>query len=136
MVMVKLWIPTVVGAMPEERRDIMRERVRELIEKGAKQAQQRASWGSIPTEISAQIEAMLKHELDWKAILRMFIGRTRSLERQSTMKRLNKRLPYMMPGVKRSTIANILCAIDQSGSVSDGAAFSCRDFCCQQGRSS
>ena len=35
------------------------------------------------------------------------------------MKRINKRLPYMMPGAKRSTIANVLWAIDQSGSVGD-----------------
>jgi len=107
------------GDLPDEFRDIMREQVRELVEKGAKVAQQRASWGSIPSEIAAQIEALLKNELDWKAILRMFIGRTRSMERHSTMKRINKRLPYMMPGAKRSTIAKIICAIDQSGSVSD-----------------
>ena len=107
------------GDVPDELRDIMREQVRELIEKGAKAAQQRASWGSIPSEVVSQIEKLLKNELDWKAILRMFIGRTRSMERNSTMKRINKRLPYMMPGAKRSTIANILCAIDQSGSVSD-----------------
>lgn len=107
------------GDIPDEMRDIIREQVREMIEKGAQAAHQRGSWGSIPSEMQAQIEAMLKHELDWKAILRMFIGRTRSMERQSTMKRINKRLPYMMPGARRSTTANVLCAIDQSGSVSD-----------------
>ena len=107
------------GDVPEEIRDIMREQVRNLVEKGVKAAQQRASWGSIPQEIQGQIEALLRHELDWKAILRMFIGRARSMERHSTMKRINKRLPYMMPGAKRSTIANVLWAIDQSGSVGD-----------------
>jgi len=107
------------GDVPEEFGDIIREKVRELIDKGAKAVQRRAQWGSLPAEIIAQIEKMLKNELDWKTILRMFIGRTRSMERNSTMKRINKRLPYMMPGAKRSTIANILCAIDQSGSVSD-----------------
>jgi predicted metal-dependent peptidase len=107
------------GDVPDELRDVLREQVRELVEKGAKVAQQRASWGSIPSEIAGQIEALLKHELDWKAILRMFLGRARSMDRQSTMKRLNKRLPYMMPGAKRTTIANVLWAIDQSGSVGD-----------------
>jgi predicted metal-dependent peptidase len=107
------------GEAPEELRDIMREQVRDLIERGVKEAQRRASWGTVPSEISAMIEAMLKHELDWKAILRMFIGRARSMERFSTMKRLNKRLPYLMPGCRRTTMANVLWAIDQSGSVSD-----------------
>lgn len=107
------------GDVPEELRDIMREQVRDLIEKGVKTAQQRASWGSIPSEIAGQIEALLKNELDWKAILRMFIGRARSMDRLSTMKRINKRLPYLMPGAKRTTVANVLWAIDQSGSVGD-----------------
>ena len=107
------------GDVPDEMRDIVRERVRELVEKGAKEAQRRASWGSVPSEMVGMIEAMLRNELDWKAILRMFIGRARSMERQSTMKRINKRLPYMMPGAKRTTVANVLWAIDQSGSVSD-----------------
>jgi predicted metal-dependent peptidase len=107
------------GEVPEEMRDIVRERIRELVEKGAKEAQRRGSWGSVPNEMIGAIEAMLRNELDWKAILRMFIGRARSIERQSTMKRINKRLPYLMPGAKRSTVANVLWAIDQSGSVSD-----------------
>jgi predicted metal-dependent peptidase len=107
------------GELPEEMRDIVRERIRELVEKGAKEAQRRGSWGSVPNEMIGAIEAMLRNELDWKAILRMFIGRARSIERQSTMKRINKRLPYLMPGAKRSTVANVLWAIDQSGSVSD-----------------
>jgi len=107
------------GDVPDEIRDIMKEQVRDLVEKGVKAAQQRASWGSMPQEVQNQIEALLRHELNWKAILRMFIGRARSMERHSTMKRINKRLPYMMPGAKRSTIANVLWAIDQSGSVGD-----------------
>ena len=118
--------------VPDELRDIMKEQVRDLIEKGVKQAQQRASWGTVPSEIQGLIEAMIRHELDWKAILRMFVGRARSMERFSTIRRLNKRLPYMMPGCRRTTKANLLFAIDQSGSVGDddvarglAAAFDC-----------
>ncbi len=107
------------GNIPEELRDILRENVRELVSQGVKNAHRAGQWGSIPSSTSAQIEALLKHELDWKAILRMFLGRARSQDRNSTIKRINKRAPYMMPGVKRSTVANFLWAIDQSGSVSD-----------------
>ena len=107
------------GEAPDELRDIMREKVRELIEKGVKNAQRNASWGSIPSKISSEIERLLKNELDWKAILRMFIGRARSMDRYSTVKRINKRMPYLFPGVKRTTVANVLWAIDQSGSVSN-----------------
>lgn len=107
------------GDVPEEVKDILRNKTKELLESGVKNAQKSAKWGTIPSEIQSVLEKMLRNVLDWKAILRMFLGRTRSIERVSTMKRLNKRLPYMMPGAKRSTIANVLCAIDQSGSVSD-----------------
>lgn len=107
------------GDVPDEVKDILRNKAKELLESGVKNAQRSAKWGTIPAEIASQLEKLLVHELDWKAILRMFLGRTRSMERYSTVRRLNKRLPYMMPGAKRSTIANVLCAIDQSGSVTD-----------------
>ena len=107
------------GDVPDEVKDILKNKAKEMLEAGVKNAQRSAKWGTIPSEIASMLEKMLAHELDWKAILRMFLGRTRSLERHSTVRRLNKRLPYMMPGAKRSTIANVLCAIDQSGSVSD-----------------
>jgi predicted metal-dependent peptidase len=35
------------------------------------------------------------------------------------MKKLNRKVPYLFPGVKRGTIANFLFAIDQSGSMSN-----------------
>ena len=107
------------GEVPEELRDIMREKVRELIEKGVKNAHKSASWGSVPSEIASEIEKLLKNELDWRSILKMFIGRARSTDRISTVKRINKRMPYMLPGAKRTTVANVLWAIDQSGSVGD-----------------
>ena len=107
------------GDVPDEVKDVLKNKAKEMLEAGVKNAQRSARWGTIPSEVASMLEKLLKNELDWKAILRMFLGRTRSMERVSTMKRINKRLPYMMPGAKRSTIANVLCAIDQSGSVSD-----------------
>lgn len=107
------------GDIPEEVRDILKEHVRSMIEQGVKNAHNRASWGCVPAQAQRLIEALLKHELDWKAILKMFVGRTRSMERLSSMKRINKRAPYLMPGPKRSTFANVIWFIDQSGSVGD-----------------
>lgn len=107
------------GDVPDEVKDILKNNAKEMLEAGVKNAQRSAKWGTIPSEIAATLEAMLKNELDWKAILRMFLGRTRSMDRYSTVKRINKRMPYAFPGVKRTTVANVLCAIDQSGSVGD-----------------
>lgn len=107
------------GDVPDELKDVLKNKAREMLEQGVKNAQRTAKWGTIPSEIASIFEKMLRNELDWKAILRMFLGRTRSMDRYSTIKRINKRLPYLLPGARRSTVANILCAIDQSGSVSD-----------------
>lgn len=107
------------GDVPDELRDVLKNKAREMTAQGVNSAQRSAKWGTIPAEIAAMIEKMMKHELDWKAILRMFLGRTRSMDRYSTVKRINKRMPYLFPGVRRTTVANVLCAIDQSGSVGD-----------------
>jgi predicted metal-dependent peptidase len=74
----------------------------------------------------------LKVEVDWRNLLKYFIGIAFSRERTSTIKRINKKAPYVFPGSRRKTIAKIAFFIDQSGSMSNedvqlamGAAFSC-----------
>ena len=63
--------------------------------------------------------------LDWRKVLRYFVKCSQRAEKRSTVKRLNKRYPYVHPGRKVRRQANIAISIDQSGSVSDNmlAAF-------------
>lgn len=97
----------------------LRDKVRGLVENGVRRADQNNSWGTIPQHIQEYIRKMLSREVDWKSIIRNFIGRSRTLERNSTIKRVNKKLPYIQPGVKRPMRANFACFMDQSGSMSD-----------------
>lgn len=102
--------------------DILEE-IRNEVEAGISEAVRKAdgenSWGNTPAHIQAWIRKMLSKEVDWRSILHNFIGRVRSMERSSTLKRINKKAPYVFPGVRRKTKATFACFIDQSGSMSD-----------------
>ena len=62
---------------------------------------------------------MLSREIDWRSVVKNFIGRCRTQERSSTIRRVNKKMPYIHPGVRRPMRAKFACFIDQSGSMSD-----------------
>ena len=118
--------------VPEDIRDILNEKIKDMVSEGVKRAQMKGSWGSVPTSMQEIIQKMLTSEIDWKSILRHFIGRARSMDRDSTIKRLNKKAPYIFPGVRRKTKAKLCFFIDQSGSMSNedvqlamAAAFEC-----------
>ena len=108
------------GEVPKEVREQLKGKVRDMMEKAARKAEKSADgWGSVPSEIAEVIRKIISKEVDWRSILRQFIGRCRSMERHSTIKRLNKKAPYLFPGHKRKYRANFVCFIDQSGSMSD-----------------
>jgi len=107
------------GDLPEEVKEQIRDKVRDVLDKAVRKADRSNDWGSVPQEIAEVIRKILSREVDWRSILRQFIGRCRSMERYSTIKRINKKAPYLFPGHKRKYKANFACFIDQSGSMSD-----------------
>lgn len=108
------------GDIPQEISDILNEKMRELLGKAVRHATNNSnSWGDIPMEIQEQLKRLLGREIDWRSILKQFIGTCRSHERTSTVRKISKRMPYIMPGVKRKTFAKFACFVDQSGSVGD-----------------
>lgn len=107
------------GELPAEIREQIRDKVRDMVEKAVKRADRSNEWGSVPQEIAEIIRKLLSREIDWRSILRQFIGRCRTMDRNSTIKRINKKAPYLFPGHVRKYMANFACFIDQSGSMSD-----------------
>ena len=70
----------------------------------------------------------LKTTIDWKKALRYFVKTSQRSRKRSTIKRINRRYAYVHPGRRTERVANLLIAIDQSGSVSDSmlaSFFSC-----------
>ena len=79
----------------------------------------------MPEKIKKDILARVDGTLDWRKVLRYFIKTSQKANKSSTVKRINRRYPYLHPGRKTNRQANIAISIDQSGSVDDGmlAAF-------------
>lgn len=76
-------------------------------------------WGSIPGDVQAIIEAAQKSQVNWRGLLRKYLGQIPSANRTPTYKRPNRRFGYPYSGKKREHIDKALFAIDTSGSISD-----------------
>lgn len=105
--------------IPDDVQEQIKDKVREMIEKGVMRADMSNDWGSMPSSIQEIIRKMISREIDWRSIVRNFIGRCRTMQRNSTIRKINKKMPYVFPGVKRPLRATFACFIDQSGSMSD-----------------
>lgn len=108
------------GDVPDELREYIEGKVKAIVEKAVTEAdKQSGGWGNIPHEIASEIRRSVSTIVNWRAVLKQFVGSLVRGERTSTIKRINRRYPYIHPGVKRGYTARLLVAIDQSGSVSD-----------------
>ena len=113
------------GEADAETRAMAKERLKQAVEDAAKEASNRGSWGSVSSDTRKKIMDMINPKVDWRKVLRYFIKTSQKSNKRSTVRRINKRFPYIHAGKKVSRTAKIAISIDQSGSVSDGmlAAF-------------
>lgn len=91
-----------------------------ILEKAQRSADCGNSWGNIPHELRTAIRDYVNNKVDWRAVLKMFVGYAQQGLKRSSIKKINKRFKYIHPGVQRGKTAKLLIAIDQSGSVDDG----------------
>ena len=100
--------------------EIAKERLKEAVKKAAAEAAKAGSWGSVGGDCRRDItDRLLTTKVDWRNVLRYFIKTSQRASRRSTIKRINKRYPYVHPGRKQTRQAKIAISIDQSGSVDD-----------------
>jgi predicted metal-dependent peptidase len=64
---------------------------------------------------------MCSNEVDWRKVLRNFCGMSQRANKSRTMKRINRKYPYIHSGRKIGHSANVAVYVDQSGSVDDDA---------------
>ena len=106
--------------LTDDERQMVEERAKDIMEKAAKDANNSGrGWGSVSNGIKRDIMERLKTRVDWKKVLRAFIGAAQRADKSNTMRRINRRFPYIHAGRKVNRVANIAISIDQSGSVSD-----------------
>lgn len=107
--------------VPEGMREYLEGKVKSLVEKAVKHADATpGGWGSMPQELQREIRKSVSGVVDWRSVLRQFVGSLTRAERSTSIKRINKRYPYIHPGTKRGYVARLCVAVDQSGSVDDG----------------
>lgn len=108
------------GDVSQDAKDIAKERLREAMRKSAEAAaNSKLGWGSVSGRIKEQVMRFITRTVDWKAVLRAFVGQAQKASMVNTVKRINKRYPYIHAGKRALRHANIAISIDQSGSVSD-----------------
>jgi predicted metal-dependent peptidase len=110
------------GTVPEEEKEFLRQRLKNLLSDAvleADNAKNGRGWGSVPHEMQQTLRRMVSDQVDWRNLLRQFVGYSSHMNNSSTLKRINRRYPYIHPGRRRSRGARIRIYIDQSGSVSD-----------------
>tara|TARA_Y100000593_G_scaffold71042_1_gene130406 strand:+ start:4445 stop:5626 length:1182 start_codon:yes stop_codon:yes gene_type:complete len=107
------------GEADAETKAMAKERLRQAVEEAAKEASSKGSWGSVSSEMRKKIMDMINPKVDWRKVLRYFIKTSQRSNKRSTVRRINKRFPYIHAGKKVTRHAKIAISIDQSGSVSD-----------------
>lgn len=108
------------GDIPDGDREQAEAKARSLVEKAAAAADSRANgWGNMPGAIRDEIRKMVSRAVDWRSVLRQFVGSISRASRATTIRRINRKYPYIHPGVKRGYVAKLAVAVDESGSVSD-----------------
>jgi len=104
----------------EDVKQMARERMKQAVADAAKEVQSSGrSWGTVSAKTRQQIMDMISPKVDWRKVLRYFVKTSQRSNKRSTVRRINKRFPYIHSGKKVTRQAKIAISIDQSGSVSD-----------------
>lgn len=99
--------------------EIANERLKEIIKSASEECAASNSWGSISSSVRKEILKGIETKIDWRKVLRFFIKSSQKTNKTSTIRRINRRYPYIHAGRKSNRVANIAVSIDQSGSVDD-----------------
>ena len=102
----------------QQTKEIAKERLKDTMKKAAEEAANQG-WGSVSQQVRKDIMDRIQTKVDWRKMLRYFIKTSQRANKQSSIKHINKRYPYIHAGRKVNRTARIAISIDQSGSVSD-----------------
>lgn len=106
-------------AESEEDKDVLKEKVRQAVNGAAKKT--RAA-GKMTGDQELLVNKLNEAKIDWKAVLKRFIGRQIDFAVDTSRKKRNRRYGITQPGIVRGEeMLHIGVAIDTSGSVPDEA---------------
>ena len=99
--------------------EIAKEKMKDVMKQAAEEAASGRGFGSCEGKAKKIIIDSIKTKVDWKKVLRSFVNTSVRANRRHTVRRVNKRFPYIHAGTKVKREAKIAVCIDQSGSVDD-----------------
>jgi predicted metal-dependent peptidase len=105
--------------LSDDEREVVAGKIRAAVKEAQAKADSKNSWGSVPAHMREEIRKKVNGEIDWRSVLRSFIGNIYRADRIGSVYRLNKKYPGIHPGTSRDTRPKIAIFLDQSGSVSD-----------------
>jgi len=103
--------------LSSEEKEIVENNVNRITEEAAETCNNSNHWGSVSSKVREIINEILKGKIDWIDLLKYFVGNSLTSHQHSTIKKINRRYPYIHPGKKRIRTANIAVCVDQSGSI-------------------
>lgn len=99
--------------------ELAKEKFKKQIEEIVNEAKSRC-YGNVPYHLQSVIDALLaKKTVDWRILLNYFIKQTIKGHKYHTIRKINKRFPYIYSGSKHRRYARILVGMDESGSMSN-----------------
>tara|TARA_Y100000593_G_scaffold88084_1_gene169731 strand:+ start:7780 stop:9033 length:1254 start_codon:yes stop_codon:yes gene_type:complete len=106
------------GKVDQTTQEMAKERIKDALKDAASEGAQKG-WGSVSGDCRKAILERLTTVIDWKKMLRYFVKTSQRADKSTSMKRINRRYPYIHAGRKTNRTASIAVSIDQSGSVND-----------------
>jgi len=107
------------GDLSEEERQVAEAQIKEAVKEAVKRCDRSGNWGTVSHDTRSKLRKMISDAVDWKRVVQNFCGNSQRANKARTHKRVNRKYPYIHPGVKRGHSATVAVYMDQSGSVGD-----------------
>tara|TARA_Y100000592_G_scaffold100628_1_gene181583 strand:- start:1685 stop:2851 length:1167 start_codon:yes stop_codon:yes gene_type:complete len=100
--------------------EIANSKMEQAISKAVSECAKTNRWGNVSGEIRNKlIDKYIGANVSWQKVLRYFCKTSQRMDKNSTVRKINKRFPYVFPAKKVRRTAKIALSLDQSGSVDD-----------------
>lgn len=106
--------------LSEEEKEFVRQKIKEVLQ-GAVQESNEKGWGTVPNQTRVELQKLISREINWESILKRFSSYTHKADRNSSIRRLNKKYPGIHAGHTRDYKPTIAIYVDESGSMNEKA---------------
>ena len=106
------------GDMSDEDRQIVEGKIKQALSDAVKKCDGSGQWGSVGAGVRDKLREMVSDEIPWELLLRSFCCKTQRANKRRTMKRINRKYPYIHSGIRSNHTSTLAVYMDQSASVS------------------